>query len=80
MSNATAMREAVDVGNYLRSPKRILKNCFEPYCVKARIFITSELIGITVRRGCQGRRNTLNFPAPKTSAENLLENFRNQVI
>ena len=38
------------VENYLRSPKLILKNFFELYCVKVRIFITFESIGITVRR------------------------------
>ena len=38
------------VENYLRSPKRIFKKIFELYCVKARIFITFESIGITVRR------------------------------
>ena len=33
------------------------------------------LFAAAVRRGCQGRRNTVNFPVPKTGAENLLENF-----
>ena len=38
------------VENYLRSPKLIFKIFFELYCVKARIFINFESIGITVRR------------------------------
>ena len=49
MSNATAMREAVDRRKLLEVSKTYFKNCFEPYCVKARIFITFESIGITVR-------------------------------
>ena len=40
----------------MRSPKLIFKKFVELYCVKARIFITFESIGITVRRPRRDRK------------------------
>ena len=47
---------------------------------KLRSNSVPPLFAAAVRRGFQSRRNTVNFLAPKTGAENLLENFRDQVI